>query len=278
MTARSDVTDQDGSGELTYGYRVPSSRTGLRKALRGSQRLFGIIEELSDRSMNLTELAETVDLPKSTTLRFLRDLEEAGWASRDRDGVYSLGPSVVALAAQYLTHNELVAVATPHMRSLRADINETVSLSRRVGLMRVCVQEFPSTQSLRLVLGIGERGPLHAGASGLLLYAYMPDPERRQLATEGFEAFTARTITSSRNLELEAEKVRSQGWAITQGTKTEGGVAIAVPLADHSSNDDIAALGLFGPELRCSTKKEQKRWRDALLTTAGKIEATLSSS
>lgn len=245
--------------------------------MRGSQRLFGIIEELSARPINLTELAEKVDLPKSTTLRFLRDLEEAGWASRDRDGVYALGPGVVALAAKYLAHNELVAAATPHMRDLRATINETVSLSRRVGLMRVCVQEFPSTQSLRLVLGIGERGPLHAGASGLLLYAHMPEEERRELAAQGFEAFTNRTVTSFDELEREAEKIRKEGWAITHGTKTEGGVAIAVPLADPSSSDDVAALGLFGPQLRCSTKAEQKRWRDALLASAGAIEATLSS-
>lgn len=245
--------------------------------MRGSQRLFGIIEELSARPMNLTELAETVDLPKSTTLRFLRDIEEAGWASRDSDGIYSLGPTVVALAAQYLAHNELVSVSTPHMRSLRAELNETVSLSRRVGLMRVCVQEFPSTQNLRLVLGIGERGPLHAGASGLLLYAHMPEEERNQLASGGLEAFTARTIIAPKELEAEAESIRRQGWAITHGTKTEGGVAIAVPLADPSSNHDIAALGLFGPELRCSTKKEQKRWREALLATARTIEASLAS-
>lgn len=227
--------------------------------------------------MNLTKLADTVDLPKSTTLRFLRDLEEVGWASRDRDGVYSLGAGVVALAAQYLAHNELVAAATAHMRALRAGMNETVSLSRRIGLSRVCVQEFPSTQSLRLVLGIGERGPLHAGASGLLLYAHMPEEERLKLAALGFEAFTDRTITSFDELESEAEKIRNQGWAITHGTKTEGGVAIAVPVTDPSSSDDIAALGLFGPQLRCSTKAEQKRWRDALLTTAEAIEATLSS-
>lgn len=245
--------------------------------MRGSERLFGIIEELSGGPKNLTQLADRVELPKSTTLRFLRDLEAAGWATRDRDGVYSLGASVVAIAAQYLTHNELVATATPHMRSLRAELNETVSLSRRVGLLRVCVQEFPSTQSLRLVLGIGERGPLHAGASGLLLYAYMPEDERRQLAEQGFEKFTDRTTTDYDALEKEAESIRSKGWAITRGSKTEGGVAVAVPLADPSSKNDMAALGLFGPQLRCSTKSEQHRWRDKLFSTAEAIEANLSS-
>ena len=116
--------------------------------------------------MNLTLVAEAVELPKSTALRFLRDLEEAGWVARDNAGVYSLGATVVGLAAQYIAHNEMVAAAAPAMRDLRDKIDETVSLSRRVGLIRVCVQEFPSRKALRLVLGVGERGPLHAGASG----------------------------------------------------------------------------------------------------------------
>ena len=227
--------------------------------------------------MNLTELAARVELPKSTTLRFLNDLEGANWVSRDSSGVYSLGANVVSLAAQYLTHNELINTATPHMRALRAELDETVSLSRRIGLMRVCVQEFPSTQSLRLVLGIGERGPLNAGASGILLYAHMPEEERRQLADEGLESFTDRTLTSFEDLEVEREKVLAQGWAVTHGTKTKGGVAIAVPLTDPDSDGDVAALGLFGPELRCATKAEQARWRKALLDTAADISATLSS-
>lgn len=246
--------------------------------MRGSQRLFAIVEELSHQSMNLTEVAGAVELPKSTALRFLRDLEEAGWVARDRDGVYSLGPSVVSLAAQYLSHNEMVTVSTPFMRELRNELDETVSLSRRVGLIRVCVQEFPSKKNLRLVLGIGERGPLHAGASGLLLYAHMPEEDRKRLAEQGFERFTSKTITEPKALEKEAEQIRSQGWAVTHGQKTAGGVAIAVPLTDPSSEGEVAALGLFGPQLRCATKAEQKRWLKALLETAGSIRANLASS
>lgn len=228
--------------------------------------------------MNLTEVAGAVELPKSTTLRFLRDLEEAGWVSRSREGVYSLGASVVGLAAQYLSHSEMVTVARPEMRRLRDELDETVSLSRRVGLIRVCVQEFPSKKNLRLVLGIGERGPLHAGASGLLLYAHMPEDERKRLAEDGFVAFTRRTITDFRSLEKEAAKIREQGWALTKGQKTEGGVAIAVPLADPNYDGEIAALGLFGPELRCSTKAEQQYWLDSLQDTAASISASLAGN
>lgn len=227
--------------------------------------------------MNLTQVADAVSLPKSTALRFLRDLEEAGWVARDNAGVYSLGPTVIGLAAQYIAHNEMVAAATPAMRDLREKLDETVSLSRRVGLSRVCVQEFPSKKHLRLVLGVGERGPLHAGASGVLLYAHMPEEERRRLAEPGFERYTKRTLTEFAALEKEAARVRKQGWSLTKGQRTEGGVAIAVPISDPGADGEVAALGLFGPELRCSTKAEQERWLRALLQTAESIQSALTS-
>jgi DNA-binding IclR family transcriptional regulator len=246
--------------------------------MRGAERLFKIIDELSREPMSLTQLARAVELPKSTALRFLRALEEGGWTVRDNDGAYSLGPAVVGLAAQYLSHNQIVAAATPAMRALREEIDETVSLSRRIGLTRVCVQEFPSTKNLRLVLGVGEQGPLHAGASGLLLYAYMPEEERHRLVASGLERFTTRTLTGLTQLEREADKIRQQGWALTKGQKTEGGVAIAVPITDPGADGEVAALGLYGPELRCSTVAKQKRWLEALMRTAASIRQTLASS
>lgn len=67
----------------------------------------------------------------------------------------------------------------------------------------------------------------------------------------------------------EAEKIREQGWALTRGQKTDGGLAIAVPISKPSG--EVAALGVYGPEVRCSTKREQDRWRKALLATAAEI-------
>ncbi|HJQ94280.1 MAG TPA: IclR family transcriptional regulator [Acidimicrobiia bacterium] len=248
------------------------------KDMRGSERLFAIIEDLSGEPKTLTEVATAVGLPKSTALRFLRTLEAAGWVVRDKSGVYTLGAVVVGLAAQYLSSDPVVTAATPVMRELRAYLNETVSLSRRIGLTRVCVVEFPSTQNLRLVLGIGERGPLHAGASGLLLYAYMSPEERASLGERTLERYTARTITDPVELEHEATVIGRRGWAISKGQRTKGGVAMAAPIFEPGSNREVAALGLLGPELRCSTQREQKRWLDALITSAREINDAMTHS
>jgi DNA-binding IclR family transcriptional regulator len=105
----------------------------------------------------------------------------------------------------------------------------------------------------------------------------MPHEERRRLAEAGFERYTKRTLVDFDALEKEAERVRRQGWAITKGSRTEGGVAIAVPLSDPGDDGEIAALGLFGPQLRCSTNAARDHWLRALLQTAESIQTAMTS-
>lgn len=263
---------------LEAGVNVAADQPRARDQVRGAQRLFEIVEQLSGRPMTLTGVSKAADLPKSTALRFLRTLEESGWVSRDSAGVYSIGPVLAGIAAQYLAGNPLVAIATPHMKALHDRLDETISLSRRIGQTRVCVQEFPSTQNLRFVLGLGEQGPLHAGASGLLLYAYMPEPEREKLTEAGLTRYTTNTIVDREELEAEAARIRERGWAVTMGQKTEGAIAMAVPVIEPGTRSDVAALGVFGPQIRCSTTQAQEAWKHALLETAEAINESTRAS
>jgi len=243
--------------------------------MRGVERLVAIVDALAHGPATLTEIAGTVDLPKSTTVRFLRTLEQAGWIVREGDH-YSHGAALVGMAARYIAGDALLTAASGPMQDLRDALGETVSMSRRVGLGRVCVQEYPSPQNLRLVLGLGEPGPLHAGASGVLLYAHLPEAERRRVAEAGLPRYTALTPTSFEELEAEADLIRERGWAMSRGQKTAGALAVAVPVRSPGPSGDVVALGLFGPELRASTESDRQAWLDALLRCADDITAALA--
>jgi DNA-binding IclR family transcriptional regulator len=140
------------------------------------------------------------------------------------------------------------------------------------------VQEFPSTQSLRLVLGMGETGPLHAGASGLVLLAHMPSAKRARILANGPARLTDRTITSPDALELECERIRVQGWSFTHGQRTAGAAAMAVPIEDAAAEGGISALGVYGPETRCRSLAEEQRWLDALNHCAAEIRTAIGAS
>lgn len=189
--------------------------------MRSSERLLGILHALGNSpAISLTEIAAIVGLPKSTTLRFLGALEPDGWIINDEAGRYRLGPSVLAIASQYIAHDSLVVAASRPMRELRDELKETISLSRAAGGIRVCVREVPSLEPLRLVLGVGQTGPLHAGASGLLLLAYTSRERRQRVYEQGLAPYTSRTIVDPERLEAEVKCIRARGWAISHGQKT----------------------------------------------------------
>jgi IclR family acetate operon transcriptional repressor len=240
--------------------------------MQSHERLFAILSALGEHATStLTEIATRVDLPKPTVLRVLRSLEPDAWVTRTADGGYALGPSILGLAGQYLSLDSVIAAASPPMMRLRDTLGETATLSRVSGSTRICVQEFPSTQPLRLVLGLGALGPLHAGASGLVLLAHMPAEARAEVLSSQLEALTDQTITSAKALELECERIRDQGWAISRGQLTAGGVAMAVPIEDPSAEWGVSALGVYGPDVRCRTAKDERRWLKALRACAAEI-------
>jgi IclR family acetate operon transcriptional repressor len=245
--------------------------------MQSHERLFAILRSLGAQpTSTLTQLAIEAELPKPTVLRILRSLEPSGWVTRTPDGSYTLGPAILGLAGQYLSQDALLVSASPAMRRLRDELGETTTLSRASGASRTCVQEFPSSQGLRLVLGLGEQGPLHAGASGLVLLAHMPAEARADILAGPLPTLTENTITSADALEEECAQIRARGWSITHSQRTAGGIALAVPLPDPAAEWGIAALGVYGPEARCRTAQDERRWLDALLACAEEI-TSLSS-
>jgi DNA-binding IclR family transcriptional regulator len=243
--------------------------------MQSHERLFALLRSLGEKETStLTQLSARVGLPKPTVLRTLRSLEPGGWVTRTPEGGYTLGPSIVGLAGQYLAQDSLILRASPAMRRLRDTLAETTTLSRASGATRTCVQEFPSPQGLRLVLGLGEQGPLHAGASGLVLLAHMPDEVRAEFLARPLEALTEHTITSAATLEAECQSIRERGWSITHSQRTAGGIAMSVPIADPEAQWGIAALGVYGPEARCRTPQDEQRWLDALLECAEEITSS----
>lgn len=246
--------------------------TDTLNKMQSQERSFAILRALGGHtSRSLSAIASEVDLPKPTVLRFLRSLETGSWVTRTADGGYALGPAILALAGHYLSADAVIAAASGPMLRLRDFLGETTTLSRVSGSSRTCVQEFPSTQPLRLVLGLGEAGPLHAGASGLVLLANMPADRRARILSQQPSRLTDRTITSPEMLEVECARIREQGFSFTHSQRTVGAAAMAIPIDDPAAEWGISALGVYGPETRCRSLADEQRWLSALRECAAEI-------
>ncbi|MGP6087534.1 IclR family transcriptional regulator [Antarctobacter jejuensis] len=120
-------------------------------------------------AMTLAELAEETGLHKSTILRLTNSMTIFGFIQRDKEGVFSVGPSVWRLALIFrrdFTKREHVA---PSLKILAEATGETASFYVRAGNERVCLYRENSPNLLRFHVEEGMRLKLSTGASGLVL-------------------------------------------------------------------------------------------------------------
>ncbi|MBC7345844.1 MAG: IclR family transcriptional regulator [Clostridia bacterium] len=224
------------------------NKTGVRAVERAADVLLAV----GDKELGLAEISRETGLSKATTYRILHSLERKGFIMQDRvSGRYSLGSALLSLVSGALyRHGDLVQVVYPAMQRLWRLTKETITLYVRQGSSRICVAEIPSPQPLKYTVGVGVTVPLHAGAPGKLLLAYLPDEERERIL-DGIEleALTRRTITARQELEAELVAIRAQGWAASFGERIEGVSCLSVPVRD-AHGEVVACLSILGPYMR----------------------------
>ena len=98
-------------------------------------------------AMGMSEIARATGLGKSTTHRLLASLTRAGFVRVEPiPRQYSLGRGLLQLTTTWLQGVEIRSVAVPHLRSLRHETRETVSLNVRDGDNRVAVERLEGTK------------------------------------------------------------------------------------------------------------------------------------
>jgi DNA-binding IclR family transcriptional regulator len=129
-----------------------------------------------------------------------------------------------------------------------------VSLYIRIGDCRVCIEELESNQEIKYSQTLGLATPLHVGAPGKVLLAFLPPAELEViLETLTLTPLTPRTITDRSQLLEELAAVRQCGYALSEGERSPWTSAVAAPIWDWS-NKLIATLSVLGPSQRLSSE------------------------
>ncbi|WAH39297.1 IclR family transcriptional regulator [Alicyclobacillus dauci] len=224
----------------------------------------------SPRELSLSEIAREVGLHKSTAHRLLLSLQSKGFVRRQTGSEkYILGWSVLELLGNVYLSDELTTLALPEMTKLRDETGETISLYIRSGIERIRIQAVESNEPIRNVVAIGKTYPLYVGASGKVLLAFADEAVVQ-------EVLTREQIPSdfSRELQLQLDKIRVDGYAVSIQERDAGAAAMAAPV--FGRNDEcIAALSISGPVSRFTTDK-MHQYVDALCTAAAWLTKMLS--
>jgi DNA-binding IclR family transcriptional regulator len=230
------------------------------------QRAVELLHQLGEPPAQRTvaELAGVAGMPTSTAYRLVAELEAHGLVARGPNRTVTLGTRLVALgkSAEAGLHDRLVAPAAPLMEDLSRRVGETVILTAPCGLEALVLHAVETERhSVRLSYPRFRRAPMHRGASGKILAAYLEPAELERLAE----------AAGRPELREELRDIRARGFAFTAGEFDEGAGAVAAPVLDRRGRI-LAGLSIAGPVQRILEDVEGAA--AAVVETARRIERT----
>ncbi|HLR83374.1 MAG TPA: IclR family transcriptional regulator C-terminal domain-containing protein [Nocardioidaceae bacterium] len=255
--------------------REPRSPESVQSLERG----LSVIRAFSQQNptMTLSQVAKETGLTRATARRFLHTLVSLGYTATDGHEFW-LRPHVLELGYAYLSSISLPDLATPHLRRLVDEVNESSSVSVRDGPDIVYVARVPTRRIMTVSISVGTRFPAYATSMGRILLADLsPEQLREVMALTAFEAITPKTITTADELATELDRVRERGWAMVDQELELGLRSIAAPIRDVQ-NTTVAAVNVSASATQGTAADVRKRLLPALLETAAQIENDLHAS
>jgi DNA-binding IclR family transcriptional regulator len=223
--------------------------------MRAVQRILGVFESFTTErsSLTLQEIADHIELPKSTAFRIVHSLEKAGYLLRLDDQKYCLSFRFTRLAGLVKSTLGIREIARPVMAELADATKETVSIHTINGRNRVCIDALATASSpLRSVSQPGEHVAITAGSSSKTLAAYLPKNSLIPIVAQMARA-TKRTQS---DLLAELEMIRSREYAVSHGERVLGVSSVSAPIKG-ADQQVLYCLSVAGPSVRVQSHEKE---------------------
>ena len=212
------------------------------QSVRTAFRIVGLLQDLDGAKMN--DLAEHLDLAKSTVHNYLGTLQSLGYVV-ERDGTYRLGLRFLTngMAARHgLAVREAVTQALP---GVAADLTRSVWWIVEEQGRGVFVDHATPDGDDPIYGRVGKRSYLHTHAPGKALLAAAPsETVEAVLDHHGLRAQTRETTTDRAGIRAELEEIRTRGFAASSGEAALGIHSVGVAFDGPAGYNH--ALGVFG--------------------------------
>lgn len=232
--------------------------SGNKGTMRSVAQVLRVLDylETCDSGATVTEVAEALDVHKSTASRLLASMRAAGYVARSElTGKYSLGIRVVELAKAKLEQFDIRTHARPYLEELWRRTEETVHLAIMEGDRLVYIDKIDTTHIFVMRSRIGSRIPAYCTALGKAILAALPESERNAIMEKTqFRAYTPKTITKPKVLKEHLQEVARQGFAVDDEENEEGMRCVAAAIRNHSG-EVVGAISISAPTSRMPEEK-----------------------
>jgi IclR family KDG regulon transcriptional repressor len=252
--------------------REPQEGYRIRAVVRAAQVLE--LLRVADGGATINELAGGAELPKPSTFRMLRTLEELGFVERvpgtDR---WRLGVRCLEFGQAYLEQVDLRREALPVMERLRDEVNETIHLAVLDDHLEVVyLEKLESTHAVGIMMSrVGRTAPSYCTGLGKALLAVHPVDLVEALAARGaLERHTPNTICDPDELRAELERIRERGYSLDLEEHEPGVRCVAAAFAEPGGGP-AAAVSIAGPAHRMPDVELRGRLAHALVDAVREI-------
>ena len=206
-----------------------------RDWIAGLENGLSIIEAFDPEHPRMTasQVGQRCGLTRTAARRYLLTLAHLGYAQTDGK-LFWLSPRVLRLGQAYLDSARLPRAIQPVLQRVTAGTGETAFAAVLDQRDVVYIARSGTHRQLNIGYVLGSRMPAQVTAAGMAILSQLPPAaldawlERREL-----RAYTAYTLTDTRQLREAAEQARRQGWFVSEQQLEMNFRGIAVPVFGH---------------------------------------------
>lgn len=243
--------------------------------VKSAATLLSVVEGVRElNGARVTELADHLDVGKSTVHRHLSTLEANEYVVQEGD-TYHLGLRFLGLGEYARERNPVYAMARPIVDQLAEETEERALFMTEEHGRAVYLYRGLGAHAVRTNSKIGTRRYLHTIAGGKAMLAHLSDQRIDSIIDRwGLPSETSMTITNRADLTAELERVRECGVAFNREECIDGLQAVAAPVLGPDGTV-VGALSVSGPTHRMKGEWLEAEIPDLLLGSANELELNL---
>lgn len=209
------------------------------------------------RDMKLTEIAEELDINKSTLHGLISTLKFHGFVDQDaKTQKYRLGLYLIDLGDIAARSLDIIQISLPIIEAVRDRLQETVHIAKlhNDNMEVIYVNKKESKQSMRIFTSIGATNPSYCTGVGKTLLAYLDESALERLLRHDFQRYTPKTITDKAVFIKDLAACRKAGYAVDDEEYSIGLRCVAAPIFDHAGRA-VYGISISGPTVRVTEEK-----------------------
>ena len=212
---------------------------------------FKIIETLHELGgAGVTEIANRLDISKSSVYKHLKTLEEERYVIKGDNDMYYTGLRLLSLGVGARRRRKIYETAKPEIQRLAEESGEMANLLVEEQGRGIFLYRADSSRAVNLDTHAGREVYLHTTAMGKAILAGFSDERVSDIIERhGLPQKTEYTITEEADLLDELESIREQGWAYDREERLKGLCCVAAPITDPDGTA-LGAISVSGPRSR----------------------------